>query len=123
MEKNGFDISAFANGGIAERIEIATQQVYENIYDPNTNGEKARKLTIELTFKPNKNDRAMIEVTGIVKATLQPHSAISSAMLIGMDNNGNVVGEEWDRNAMKGQEKIEIKENDDVIDLQKRKVD
>lgn len=103
MEQNKFDISKFGNGGVTERIESAIQRVYDNIYDPNTDGEKARKLTVEFTFKPSKNDRTLIDVTGVVKTSLQPHSAINSTMMLGVNQDGDVVGEEWNKTAMKGQ--------------------
>lgn len=49
MEK--FLLEDFAGGAVAERIGSAIQRVYENIANPNMDTEKARKLTIELTFK------------------------------------------------------------------------
>lgn len=127
MEENKFNISTLAQGAISEQIEIASQRVYDNIYDPNTDGEKARKLTVELTFKPSKNDRTLIDVTSVVKTSLQPQSAVNTSVLIGVDNNGEVVGEEWNRSVMKGQVEIEtpseVEKADGVIDLQKRKAE
>ena len=70
MEK--FLLEDFAGGAVAERIGSAIQRVYENIANPNMDAEKARKLTIELTFKPDKNDRTDVDVTAIVKTSLQP---------------------------------------------------
>ena len=61
MEK--FLLEDFAGGAVAERIGSAIQRVYENIANPNMDAEKARKLTIELTFKPDKNDRTDVDVT------------------------------------------------------------
>lgn len=72
MEK--FLLEDFAGGAVAERIGSAIQRVYENIANPNMDAEKARKLTIELTFKPDKNDRTDVDVTAIVKTSLQPES-------------------------------------------------
>ena len=101
MEK--FLLEDFAGGAVAERISSAIQRVYENIANPNMDTEKARKLTIELTFKPDKDDRTDVDVTAIVKTSLQPEKAISSRMIVESDGRGNVQGNEWRREAMKGQ--------------------
>lgn len=100
---NKFLLEDFAGGAVAERIGSAIQRVYENIANPNMDTEKARKLTIELTFKPDKNDRTDVDVTVIVKTSLQPERAISSRMIVESDGRGNVQGNEWRREAMKGQ--------------------
>ena len=86
MEK--FLLEDFAGGAVAERIGSAIQRVYENIANPNMDAEKARKLTIELTFKPDKNDRTDVDVTAIVKTSLQPEKAISSRMIVESDLRG-----------------------------------
>ena len=127
MEK--FLLEDFAGGAVAERISNAIQRVYENIANPNMDAEKARKLTIELTFKPNKDDRTDVDVTAIVKTSLQPQKAIASRMIVESDGRGNVLGAEWSRETMKGQmdilEEAETQETSGVIDLQaqKRKVE
>lgn len=107
MEK--FLLEDFAGGAVAERIGSAIQRVYENIANPNMDAEKARKLTIELTFKPDKNDRTDVDVTAIVKTSLQPEKAISSRMIVESDGRGNVQGNEW-RNSGKGRFCYEILE-------------
>lgn len=91
--------------------------------------EKARKLTIELTFKPSKEDRTDVDVTAVVKTSLQPQKAISSRMIVESDGKGNVLGAEWNREAMRGQMEIPAEEantetqgnNGGVIDLQAQK--
>lgn len=89
--------------------------------------EKARKLTIELTFKPDKNDRTDVDVTAIVKTSLQPQKAIASRMIVESDGRGNVLGAEWSRETMKGQMELAPEEtqaqeeNIGVIDLQAQK--
>lgn len=110
-----------------ERIRCAIQEVYENIANPNMEAEKARKLTIELTFKPDKNDRTDVDVTAIVKTSLQPQKAIASRMIVESDGRGNVLGAEWSRETMKGQMELAPEEtqaqeeNIGVIDLQAQK--
>ena len=120
MEK--FLLEDFAGGAVAERIGSAIQRVYENIANPNMDAEKARKLTIELTFKPDKNDRTDVDVTAIVKTSLQPEKAISSRMTVESDGRGTLQGDEWRREAVNGEE---AETSGGVIDLQaqKRKVE
>lgn len=124
-----FRIEDFAGGAVGERIGIAIQQVYENIANPNMEADKARKLTIELTFKPSKTDRRDVDVTAIVKTSLQPQRAISSRMIVESDGRGNILGAEWSREAMRGQMEIPMEEEktevqsggNGVIDLQAQK--
>lgn len=126
---NKFRLEDFAGGAVAERIGIAIQQVYENIANPNMEAEKARKLTIELTFKPSKEDRTDVDVIAVVKTSLQPQKAISSRMIVESDGKGNVLGAEWNRETMRGQMEIPTEEantetqgnNSGVIDLQAQK--
>ncbi len=126
---NKFRLEDFAGGAVGERIGIAIQQVYENIANPNMEAEKARKLTIELTFKPSKEDRTDVDVIAVVKTSLQPQKAISSRMIVESDGKGNVLGAEWNREAMRGQMEIPAEEantetqgnNGGVIDLQAQK--
>ena len=95
-----FNIQSFAGGAVAEQISAAIQRVYENIADPNTEPEKARKLTVELTFKPHKADRTDVDVFAVVKTRLQPRAAITSRMIVEGDGQGNVRAAEWNKNAM-----------------------
>lgn len=127
-QDRAFCLEDFAGGAVAERLAVAIGQIYENIADPNREADKARKLTIELTFKPAKNDRTDVAVTAIVKTSLQPQKSVTSRMIIEGDGSGNVFGAEWNRSAMRGQMEIEQTETagaSGVIDLQaqKRKVE
>ncbi len=115
-----FDLSAFAGGAVSERIQDAIQRVYENIADPNTEVDKARKLTIELIFKPSKADREMVDVQVVAKTTLQPRKAISSTMVIAKDGNGTVMAQEWGKNVRRGQQEISAPETTGIVDIQKR---
>lgn len=124
-----FRLEDFAGGAVNERIQNAISAVYENIANPNTEPEKARKLTIELTFKASKDDRTDVDVVAIVKTSLQPQKAINSRMIVESDGRGNVIGSEWSRGTMRGQMELpaekegaeEEKKIDGVIDLQAQK--
>lgn len=131
MEK--FNLQDFAGGAVAEQISAAIQRVYENIADPNTEAEKARKLAIELTFKPRKDDRTDVDVFTVVKTSLQPRAAITSRMIVEGDGLGNVHAAEWSRDVIKNQIGLEEMAEDKykteaqradscgVIDLQKQR--
>ena len=122
-----FNIQSFAGGAVAEQISATIQRVYENIADPNTEPEKARKLTVELTFKPHKADRTDVDVFAVVKTRLQPRAAITSRMIVEGDGQGNVRAAEWNKNAMNGQLELEeaageaAEDKPSVIDLQKQR--
>lgn len=101
--KNQFDLSSLAGGAVAEQINMEIQKVYDNIDDPNTDKEKERKLTIEVKFKPKKNEPDVIDVSVISKSKLQPIKAIATRMLIGKGKDGKVIANEWDKGAFKNQ--------------------
>ena len=103
MSKNQFNLSNLAGGAAGEQINMEVQKVYENICDPNTDKEKARKLTIVVTFKPDKIDGEVINVSVVSKATLQPINAIGTRMLIGRGSDGKAIANEWDKGIMKNQ--------------------
>lgn len=125
MEK--FNLQDFAGGAVSEQISAAMQRIYENIADPNTLPEKARKLTVELTFKPNKSDRTDVDVFAVVKTSLQPRAAIESRMIVEGDGQGNVRAAEWSKTVMKEQLGLDetteetAEERPGVIDLQKQR--
>lgn len=103
MANNQFDLSSLAGGAVAEQINMEIQKVYDNIDDPNTDDEKERKLTIEVKFKPKKNEPDVIDVSVISKSKLQPIKAIATRMLIGKGKDGKVIANEWDKGAFKNQ--------------------
>lgn len=111
-----------AGGALMEQVQAAAKRVYENIYDPNTEAKKQRKLVIELIFKPNENDRTDVDVSATVKTQLLPRKAIHTKMIVEADNKGKILADEY-RSAMRGQMELEEGRKDSVIDLQKRKVE
>jgi len=126
-----FDVSMLAGGAVGEQIQMEVQKVYDNIVDLNTGSDKARKLTITVTFKPQKTDTEVVDVSVLTKSTLSPVKAIGTTLLIEKDSDGKAVANEWDKGAMKNQlilegektvtEDGEIIESTGVIDFQKNK--
>lgn len=50
-------LDSLGGGALIERVNLAMDQIARNIMDPNTDPEKARKITITLTFKTDKSRR------------------------------------------------------------------
>ena len=46
-------LDRFAGGALLERFNLAMRQIVQNIADANADPQKARTLTIKLTFKPD----------------------------------------------------------------------
>lgn len=84
-----------AGGAVMEQVQAAAKRVFENIYDPNTEAKKPRKLVIELVFKPNENDRTDVDVSAVVKTTLLPRRAIHTKMIVEADNKGKIMADEY----------------------------
>lgn len=101
MSKNTFDFSTFANGAVAERLNIELQKVLENIADPNTDPKKARKLQMTVTIKADE-ERDLGLVSIVTKVNLQPAKEIESKIIIDQDASGKVVGAEL-KSGAKGQ--------------------
>lgn len=99
-------LNEIMNGAVQELFANDLQKVFENIRDINTSIKKARKLTIEFTFKPLQDDREIITTEIKTKTTLANIEGVSTQILI--DNDGNKLNAvELNRDVMKGQQSIE----------------
>lgn len=87
------NLETFANGALAEKTNMELQKVMDNIYDPNTDATKVRKVTITLTLKADDN-REVIATNVDTKCQLAPTKGVSTTMLLGTDTSGKVVGRE-----------------------------
>lgn len=77
-------LDSLCNGALLERFGLAMAQIGRNIVDPNTDPEKARSITIKLTFKPDKSRRS-IKTAIATNITLAPPVADETLMLVGQD--------------------------------------
>ena len=103
MELNLKDI---ANGAVQELFENELDKILENIKDPNTSLKKARKLSINFTFKPLQDDRDIVSVDINTKSTLAQVEGVATQILIDKaENRLNAV--EFNKNTMKGQQVLE----------------
>lgn len=77
-------LDRLCGGALLERFTLAMAQIGRNIMDPNTNPEKARTLTIKLTFKPDKSRRG-IKTSIATNISLAPPESDETMLLIGQD--------------------------------------
>lgn len=103
------NFDTLAGGALKERLNVELEKVLENIADPNTKDTKARKLTINISFKPNKQ-RDLAEVSIEAKSLLAPAMPSETKIVIDRDlESGKVVAAEF-KNQIPGQVEISIPE-------------
>ena len=76
-------LNDLANGALNEQFIECFAEVIKNIADLKTVPDKARKVAISITIKPNK-DRNFSLVTYDVKSTLAPQEGLQAHMHIGV---------------------------------------
>lgn len=92
--ENMINLEDFAEGALAEKINIALKEVLENISDPNTDFKLKRKLNLEMTFSSGE-DRELAEVTILAKTKLAPNKPIAAKIVIGTDGKGGILASEY----------------------------
>ena len=70
-------------GALLERFNLAMRQIVQNIADTNADPQKARTLTIKLTFKPDAGRSVKTSIA--TNVSLAPPLADETMMLIGKD--------------------------------------
>ncbi|MCM1564891.1 MAG: hypothetical protein NC238_02845 [Dehalobacter sp.] len=90
------NIMELAKGAILEQIDHAMKLVMENILDPNTEVKTPRKLTINLTFKPDES-REIVNCSAQAKPTLAPIKPIVTNIIVEADREGNPMAAELTR--------------------------
>lgn len=91
-------LDSLCGGVLLEKINMELTKIGRNIVDPNTNPEKARKLTITLTFRPDKT-RQMIKTSIDTKVSTAPLEAAETVLMIGQDiRTGKVEISEYGNN-------------------------
>ena len=76
-------LDRFAGGALLERFNLAMRQIVQNLADVNADPQKARTLTIKMTFKPDVGRSIKTSVSSNV--SLAPPLADETMMLIGKD--------------------------------------
>lgn len=78
------DLNTLAGGAFAEKVNEALVQVGENIQNQNTEATKKRKITITMTFAPNKTRQLVNKQIGVT-TTLAATEAVDTQMVMGMN--------------------------------------
>ncbi|APF21634.1 replication terminator protein [Clostridium butyricum] len=108
MEKF-INLESFADGALAEKVNMALRQVLDNMIDPNTDWKIKRKLTIDMTLVTGE-DRELTEVNIIAKTKLAPSKALQAKIVIGTDGKGGVLASEY-KKQVPGQSVMRVDEN------------
>ncbi len=106
MEKKtvqaSIDLTNFAGGAFAEKLNEALMQVAENIQNPNTEATTKRQIQIVLKFAPNKT-RQLVSTQIAVTTKLAATEAIDTQMIMGVNmRTGQIEIAEYD-GRIKGQ--------------------
>ncbi|MCW6665431.1 hypothetical protein NHG32_07015 [Aerococcaceae bacterium NML191219] len=84
INRINMDVTSLAFGEAGERINAEMQKIAQNILDLNTEATKARKLVIEVEFKPNANRDALETSVQVTSKLVKQEKAVTT-MLIGQD--------------------------------------
>lgn len=95
------DLNQFAEGALAARFNEELGRVLENIADPNTDPKKNRKITVEVQVHGD-DKRDVLNAAVVAKSKILPAKEVETKVMMGADNNGNVVGKEL-KSGVKGQ--------------------
>ena len=107
--ENMINLESFADGALAEKVNMALKEVLENIKDPNTDYKAKRKLTIDLIFTSGE-DRELTEVDIATKTQLAPSKPVSTRIIIGTDGKGGVLASEF-KKQVPGQSVMRVDES------------
>ena len=87
-------VETLYNGGVVERLHDELTRDIQNIYEPATPDNKARKVKLEIAIKPNEQ-RNMAEVVVSTSSTLCPPEPLETSIYIGTDpTTGEVAASE-----------------------------
>ncbi|GGB41557.1 replication terminator protein [Lentibacillus populi] len=95
------DLNEFADGAFAARFNEELQKALDNIADPNTDPKKARTVTVQVKLYGDER-RDVVSASVVAKSKLLPAKEADTKLLMGADDNGNVIGKEL-RSGVKGQ--------------------
>lgn len=110
MAKNiNLNLSELSNGAIQEKIDRELKKVMQNILDPNTDFNKARKISITISMTSNEQ-RNSLSTDVAVKSTLAPQKSVSTTVLVGRnEQTGQIQAAELLSNAP-GQTFIDVED-------------
>ncbi|MGL5460554.1 MAG: hypothetical protein ACRDBY_13140 [Cetobacterium sp.] len=106
--ENMINLERFAEGALAEKMNVALAEVLLNIQDPNTDYKKKRKLILEMTFESDE-ERELTEVSILAKTKLAPNKPLAAKLIIGMDGKGGILASEY-KKQLPGQSVMQVNE-------------
>lgn len=106
--ENMINLEQFADGALAEKVNMALAEVLKNITDPNTDWKIKRKLTVDMTLTTGE-DRELTEVTIVAKTKLAPSKALAAKIVIGTDGKGGILASEY-KKQIPGQSVMQVDE-------------
>lgn len=107
--KNIRSLDDLMDGAALQRFNKCLREVLANIFDPNTDAKKTRKITLTLTIKPDKSrDTAKFYLD--CRSSLAPIEPREANIFLSRDDRGNVSAQEVG-NQIPGQ----VEMDDDVI--------
>ena len=111
------DINKLAGGAIQESIHYALEEIFKNILDPNTEAEKARKLTLTMELKPD-DSRQIIKTRMACKTSLVPTNSITTQLLLGKEGD-KIAATELLKHDPNQIEFDDLEEDNNVIKMEK----
>jgi hypothetical protein len=85
VDYQGVTLETLNSGAVIELFESEWQKLINNIQDPNTKPDAARKVKIEISVKPAK-DRRNASTSVSVTAALAPTVPHEASIVIGVEN-------------------------------------
>ena len=83
------NLDTLMDGALTERFNQEFKKVLQNVFDPNTDPKKKRKLTMIVSVTPNeRRDAADLQVD--VTTTLAAHVPTTQTVFISMQDDGTV---------------------------------
>lgn len=79
-------LASIGHGALSEKFDDALIDVIKNTTNPNTDATTKRKLVIELTFTPDKNDRGFCGLSAKVTTKLGATKPLTSLVSMGFDH-------------------------------------
>lgn len=86
-------LSEIGGGALQEVFELELKKLLLNIRDPNTDAKAKRKITIDLSFKPNEK-RSLSDMEFAIKRGEAPFKSLATSILIHDKGGENVEAEE-----------------------------
>jgi hypothetical protein len=118
------ELQKLAGGALQELFDNDLQKVLQNITDVNTSFKAARKLTLEIVFKPADEDREIVMVEAKTKTSLASVNGVATKIMI--DRSGDRVSATEFGNALKNQmtvddfvepENVNVEDGENVVNF------